>query len=146
MSCHYARIIKTDVNLVEISNSLTQKSSYTLIQMLRILPILLLMLQAVPISAPAEACPSIHDASTCCGGDCACSEQSCFCESNKEEPPAPSKTPFSITSIDFAPPLAPVAFRLPALIQSGELISGYSANIVIASNNCRQALLGRWQN
>ena len=117
--------------------------------MLRFLPILLLLLQTLPLATQAEAAQeSVQTAQmmTCCGGSCQCASNGCHCGEKREEAPAPSKTPFSINSIDFAPPLAPAKYALPALRTTSEIKVDATNQKVVCSNNCRQALLGRWQN
>ncbi|MBC8310548.1 MAG: hypothetical protein H8E83_08560 [Planctomycetes bacterium] len=116
--------------------------------MLRFLPILLLVLQALPFAAPVEAADGIQTPQkmACCGGCCKCAANGCQCSKKQNNPPAPSKTPFSITSIDFALPLATAQYQLPQVTSTGELACIPTTTTVVSSNNCRQALLGRWQN
>ena len=114
--------------------------------MLRFLPILLLLLQALPMAAPAEATPQVTEMMSCCGGCCMCDITACQCCKDDNQTPSPTNTPFSITSIDFAPPLAPAKYDLPSVEPTGELLFAPVIFSVVSSNNCRQALLGRWQN
>ncbi len=117
--------------------------------MLRFIPILLLMLQALPMATVAEtAQESAHapQKMSCCGGCCQCAKNGCQCGKKQDKAPSPSKTPFLITSIDFAPPLAPAKYAVPALSVIGEIQFEALSQNVACSNNCRQALLGRWQN
>jgi len=117
--------------------------------MLRFIPILLLMLQTLPMAAVANTAQEAAHAPqkiSCCGGCCQCAKNGCHCSEKQENTPAPSKTPFSLSSIDFAPPLAPAKYALPALSATGEVQLEALAQNIVCSNNCRQALLGRWQN
>ncbi len=118
-------------------------------QMFRFLPILLLVLQSIPFAGVVDAAPAVSDASqkmSCCGGCCRCAANGCQCKQDKQDVPAPTKAPFSPRTIDFAPPANPIAYELPELALLSELVRIPTANQIVASNNCRQALLGRWQN
>ncbi|MBC8202358.1 MAG: hypothetical protein H8E91_00855 [Planctomycetes bacterium] len=117
--------------------------------MLRFLPILLLVLQSIPFSGIADAAHRVEPTTqkmSCCGGCCRCAANGCQCKEDKQEAPAPAKTPFSPRTIDFAPPISPIAYELPELTLLGEIAGIPTAKKIVASNNCRQALLGRWQN
>ncbi|MBC8201410.1 MAG: hypothetical protein H8E86_05125 [Planctomycetes bacterium] len=117
--------------------------------MLRLLPILLLILQTLQFAVPVHAASENVQASqkmSCCGGCCKCAANGCACEQKREETPAPAKTPFTIFSIDFAPPAATAAVSLPAKVANGEISLTAKTLRIACTNNCRQALLGRWQN
>lgn len=114
--------------------------------MLRFLPILLLLLQAIPMVASAGATPQVIEKMSCCGGNCMCEANGCQCGNEEDQTPSPSNTPFSITSIDLLVPPAPAKHELPSLENTGELVIASATFEVVHSNNCRQALLGRWQN
>ena len=117
--------------------------------MFRFLPILLLVLQSVPYAGTVDAAPAITDSTqqmTCCGGYCQCAANGCRCEQDQQEAPAPTKNPFSLRTIDLAPSASPSSYQLPLLALTSEIVRVPQAKVVVASNNCRQALLGRWQN
>ena len=114
--------------------------------MLRFLPILLLLLQAIPMASSAEATPQVIEKMSCCGGNCMCEANGCLCGKEDKQTPSPTNTPFSIPSIDFAPPIAPAKYDLSSVEHTGELLFSPAKFTVVSSNNCRQALLSRWQN
>jgi hypothetical protein len=117
--------------------------------MLRFLPILLLVLQTLPMAVPvasAQENAQTPQKMSCCGGCCKCAANGCQCGKKQDKAPAPSKTPFSVSSIDFAPPLAPARYALPSITATGEIKLDTTTLVIACSNNCRQALLGRWQN
>ncbi|HIB50900.1 MAG TPA: hypothetical protein EYO40_06445 [Phycisphaerales bacterium] len=108
-----------------------------------------MILQSLPMAVPAQATQDSVQAAqkmSCCGGFCRCAANGCRCGEDKEKDSAPSKTPFSIPSIDLVAPLTNANYTLPALFVSEIVAVNPSTKIVVASNNCRQALLGRWQN
>ncbi len=125
-----------------------EKRRIILISMLRFLPILLLVLQSLPLAVSADAHQTVQapQKMSCCGGCCKCSSNGCRCGKKQDKAPTPSKTPFSVSSIDFATPLAPAKYSIPALTATGELKHSTTSEIVACSNNRKQALLGRWQN
>ncbi|MDP7006263.1 MAG: hypothetical protein QF718_08655 [Phycisphaerales bacterium] len=117
--------------------------------MLRLLPVILLVLQAIPFSSTVYESHSdveITQKMSCCGGNCRCAENGCKCGKKEDKAPAKSKTPFTIDSIDFTAPLTATKYSIPNLTSTGEIKVIASTVSIVASNNCRQALLGRWQN
>ncbi|MBC8523122.1 hypothetical protein H8D29_04275 [PVC group bacterium] len=114
--------------------------------MLRLLPILFLVMQSIPFAAPLEVAEASSQKMSCCGGHCKCSANGCQCSKDKQEAPAPAKTPFTTKSLDLCPSFTTAQYQLPTLAITSETVAVPTTKRNFASNNCRQALLGRWQN